>query len=275
MPRKRKRSSTIFTDATSTAAHISIQDQAIEAQSEEDRGQKTSLAISKIKPRQQDTRPLKAPHVLELQESIKALGLIEPLVIDAQGLLLAGGHRLAAIKELKKGNPEIFSQHFPNAQVPVRMMSFSAKDDPELALQVELAENEKRVNYSKDQIERLAERLRALNYRETKGRPKKGEKALGPALAVAIGVSTRYVRKVLSDQKNAPSKNRNSVPIFPELSRLKNLERDLTKLLEHEFPKERSTVQTELLEAVPNFLNQVQARIKEIQNAAKPKRGKK
>ena len=28
-----------------------------------------------------------------------------------------------------------------------------------------------------------------------------GEKALGPALAVAIGVSTRYVRKVLRESK--------------------------------------------------------------------------
>ncbi|WP_235112895.1 hypothetical protein [Acaryochloris sp. 'Moss Beach'] len=98
-------------------------------------------------------------------------------------------------------------------------MEFDSSEDPELSLQIELAENEKRVNYSRDQIERLADRLRTLNYRETRGRPKTDEKPLGPALAVAIGVSTRYVRKVLSDQRNtrqdnASKKNRNSVPIF-------------------------------------------------------------
>lgn len=274
MPRK-KRSTAIFTEATSTAETISIQDQAVEAKAEEDRSQKTLMALSRIKPRHQDTRPIQQNHVQELRESIAALGLIEPLVIDSQGLLLAGGHRLTAIHQLQEVNPDIFNRHFPGTQIPVRMMAFSADSDPELALQVELAENEKRVNYSKDQIERLAERLRSLNYREIKGRPKKGEKALGPALAVAIGVSTRYVRKVLNDQKNDPEKNRNSVPIFPELSLLKNIERDLKKLIEHEFSEKESPIQADLLNALPDFLDKVQARIREQQPPPKIKRKKK
>ncbi|MHC5833428.1 MAG: chromosome partitioning protein ParB, partial [Nostoc sp.] len=81
-------------------------------------------------------------------------------------------------------------------------------------------------NYTRDQIERLAERLRTLNYREIRGRPREGEKALGPALAVAIGVSTRYVRKILKEQRQeeAGEENRNSVPIFQKLKLLKRIE---------------------------------------------------
>jgi ParB family transcriptional regulator, chromosome partitioning protein len=75
-------------------------------------------------------------------------------------------------------------------------MASSSKTSPR-SLQVELAENEKRVNYSRDQIERLAVRLRSLNRRDTRGRPKESEEALGPALAVAISVSTRHVRRAL------------------------------------------------------------------------------
>jgi len=73
----------------------------------------------------------------------------------------------------------------------------------EKALQVELAENEKRVNYSRDPIEKLAAHLRELNYKETRGRPKQGEKALGPALAVAIGVSTRLFAGCLGKKKRS------------------------------------------------------------------------
>ena len=98
-------------------------------------------------------------------------------------------------------------------------MPFDADAEPERSLQVELAENEKRVNYSRDQIEQLAERLRSLNYRDIPGRPKAGEKALGPALAVAIGVSARYVRKVLAEQPDDEYKNtRNSDPNFQKLT---------------------------------------------------------
>lgn len=236
MPRKRKSASAVFDVATDVASEIHQHDQAVEEQAEIDRAQKTTYQLSRIKSRQTDTRPLNESHVKDLVESIGALGLIEPLVIDTKGRLLAGAHRLAAITVLKDSAPKFYEQHFPGNQIPVRLMAFDAEIDEERALQVELAENEKRVNYSRDQIERLAERLRGLNYRETKGRPKQGEKALGPALAVAIGVSTRYVRRVLGEQKNqtkaGEAKNRNSVPIFERRKILKRLESNLQALLE-------------------------------------------
>lgn len=47
-----------------------------------------------------DARPLSAAHVVTLAESIAALGILEPVVVDLEGHLLAGGHRLAALQLL-------------------------------------------------------------------------------------------------------------------------------------------------------------------------------
>lgn len=225
----------VFGNAIAAAEAISKQDQAAAAAAEERRGQRSTLPLAKIRPRTTDTRPLNEKHVESLAESITALGLIEPLVVDVTGCLLAGGHRLAALHQIQTEQPEKFAAHFAGGLIPVRMMSFDAAQDQEQALAIELAENEKRVNYTRDQIERLAERLRALNYKDTRGRPKAGEKGLAPALAVAIGVSTRYVRQVLSDQKLGRARdsdlNRNSVPIFLKRQKLlQKLEATLAEL---------------------------------------------
>ena len=241
----------------------------METPSIEERGQQVLVPLTQIHPRTTDTRPLQSNHVDDLAESIAALGLIEPLVVDNHHVLLAGSHRLAAIQILKAKKPQVYAELFSNDLVPVRIMSFDSTADSERALQVELAENEKRINYSRDQIEQLAERLRVLNYRDTRGRPKAGEKALGPALAVAIGVSTRYVRKVLSEQKGERTgeKNRNSDPIFQRIKLLRKLEVALKEL--SDFPPQASPTEADqtLEEAIPTFLKKVKA---SIRDASKP-----
>jgi ParB family chromosome partitioning protein len=68
-------------------------------------------------------------------------------------------------------------------------MAFDAEAEPERSLQWSWRRMRSASIIPATQIERLAERLRSLNYRDIVGRPKEGEKALGPALAVAIGVS--------------------------------------------------------------------------------------
>lgn len=264
MPRKRN-SASVWNSAVTIADEIHLKDQAAEARSQEDRGQRSLIPLNQIHPRPSDTRPVRPRHVEELAESIAALGLIEPLVVDAQLVLLAGAHRLAAIQWLKENSLTQYEAHFGNDLVPVRIMPFDSAAEPELALQVELAENEKRVNYSRDQIEKLAERLRQLNYKETRGRPKKGEKALGPALAVAIGVSTRYVRQVLGEQKTAaPSKNRNSVPIFQRRQLLKKIERALEDLASVPETDASRSVNRELDELRLEFLQKVKDSLTEL-----------
>jgi ParB family transcriptional regulator, chromosome partitioning protein len=259
MVRKRSNSASVFAHATSTAEAIHQQDRIAEEKAERDRAQRINLSLNRIKNRIEDTRPLRDRHVADLAESIGALGLIEPLVVDLKGVLLAGGHRLAAIQVLKKSFPDLFSLHFPDDLVPVRVMPFDADIEPERALQIELAENEKRVNYSRDQIERLAIRLKALNYRDIPGRPKEGEKALGPALAVAIGVSTRYVRRVLSDRGKENKKTRNSVPSFSKAKTLRKIEVALEELVNSPEPDKRTKEDLALIKAVPQFMAKLKA----------------
>lgn len=264
MAKRRTKSEALFAEATATAEAIHEQDLAAAAKAEQERSQKTKIPRAQIHPREADTRPIRSEHVADLAESIAALGLIEPLVVDCKGVLLAGAHRLAAIQLLKEAHPEAYAQQFPDDLVMVHMMTFDAENEPERALQVELAENEKRVNYTRDQIERLAERLRVLNYREIRGRPREGEKALGPALAVAIGVSTRYVRKILSQQRQEEGeKNRNSDPIFQKLKLLKRIEaatQELVVLLESDQP---TRAEQSLSKAIPTFLKSVRNNINE------------
>ncbi len=266
--RKRSDSESLLAQATAVADAIHEQDQAAEAKSQRDRAQRINLSLSRIRPRAEDTRPLHEQHVKDLAESIGALGLIEPLVVDLKGVLLAGGHRLAAIQLLKEANSDVYQLQFPDDLVPVRVMSFDAEAEPERSLQVELAENEKRVNYSRDQIEQLADRLRALNYRDIVGRPKEGEKALGPALAVAIGVSTRYVRKVLRQQRSGETgeieeKIRNSVPNFHKLKVLRKIEAALEELITLPESDQPTRAEQSLYKAVPTFLKKLKTSIDE------------
>ncbi|HIK06727.1 MAG TPA: hypothetical protein IGS40_18880 [Trichormus sp. M33_DOE_039] len=56
------------------------------------------------------------------------------------------------------------------------MLPFDAESDPDLALQVEIAENEKRRDYTPNEVKAIADRLRTAGFIHVKGRPKKGQK---------------------------------------------------------------------------------------------------
>ena len=200
MPRRRSRAE-VWDAAHETAERLHDQDEKAAVVAQRERTQGTTLPLEQILDRETDTRPLQSQHVTQLAESILVLGLIEPLVVDNRGRLLAGGHRKAAIASIREHNPEAYAQHFPDDLVPVRMMPFDADDDPEQALQVEISENEKRRDYTPNEVRALAERLRAAGYVDTPGRPSLGEKRLRPALEVIIGKSLRSVRRYLTEEK--------------------------------------------------------------------------
>jgi ParB family transcriptional regulator, chromosome partitioning protein len=145
------------------------------------------------------------------------LGLIEPLVLDNKGRLLAGGHRLAAIRHLKQEQPDSYEKQFPNDQIPTRSLPFDADEQPDLALQIEVAENEQRRDYTAAEVRAIANRLRAAGYVELKGRPKKGEKALMPALAVVVGKHLRTIQRYLNeDEKPTPEKSTTRVVLLQQ-----------------------------------------------------------
>lgn len=226
----------------------------------------TSLAITEIKDRASgNTRDLNLPHLVTLAESIQAVGLIEPLAVDKENRLLAGGHRLAALRLLAIspsrrrehvarvylnwseetlqeaqhtdvwGSPteqELLSriEAVPQvtSQVPVHVMELDSTTETELALAIEIAENEKRRDYSRSEIQSLAERLKTAGYRHVVGRPKGGEKSLFPALESIVGKSRSTLLRALSEEKIAPSDAISPRP-EPDVSRL---EKSLTLQLQ-------------------------------------------
>ncbi len=170
----------------------------------------------------EDTRPLNPQHVEELAESIAAVGLIQPIAIDSQGHLLAGGHRRAALHFMALEQPQRFAELFA-AGVPVRVFDFNAEDDPERAIAIEAAENEKRRDYTPDEVRELADRLVAAGYHAKAGRSKRGQKSLKPALALIIGKSERTVQRYLNPDIDKPKET--SVPFSREIKMLAGLER--------------------------------------------------
>lgn len=196
---KRRSAAELLSAADSAGTAIQAKDREVEARAELEQSHVVALPLRKILDRDSDTRGLSSQHVSELAESVSVLGLLEPLVVDKKGKLLAGGHRKAAIFVLKESNPSAYAKHFPNDLVPVRVVDFDADENPHLALQVEVTENEKRRDYTPSEVRALAERLRDAGYIEVKGRPAKGTKALRPALEVIIGKSIRTVRRYLNE----------------------------------------------------------------------------
>jgi ParB family transcriptional regulator, chromosome partitioning protein len=184
------------------------------------------LPLPKIIDRVTDTRELKAQHVEDLMVSISVLGLLEPLVVDSRNRLLAGGHRKMAIHRLKEQMFTEYSQLFPDDLVPVRVLDFDADRDPDLALQVEVAENEQRRDYTRAEVRKLAERLRVAGYSDNKGRPAAGSKPLRPALTVIIGKNIRTVQRYLNEPEQ---KSQTNVRLSADATALTSLKSNLVK----------------------------------------------
>lgn len=194
-----------------------------------DRGKMVALVpASLIRPRHGIAlRSGRPGHVLALAENIAALGLLSPITLDAQNRLVAGQHRLDAIKlllsaeapgwlteGLDAGERERLAALPPVAElpeplragmVPARIMiGLDSTMDAATAMAIEAAENTARQQYSPAEVRNLAARLRGAGFRDADGRPKKGEKALKPALAVVLGVDVSTVRRILNQPKKPP-----------------------------------------------------------------------
>lgn len=265
---KRRSTAELIEAAHSAGIAIQVQDQAAAERAEAERSLPALMPFAKILSRVSDTRDLRPEHVDELAESIAVLGLLEPLVVDRRGRLLAGGHRRAAIAQIQETDPETYARHFPDQMVPVRILNFDAEADPELALQVEISENEKRRDYTASEVRALAERLQQAGYTEVKGRPAKGEKALRPALEVIIGKSLRTVRRYLN-QDNLES--RTSVTLSEEAEQeraVASLRRLRTELLRWQMQNAEPPEEFVKLEQdVTRLLKRVESALKRVDKA--------
>ncbi len=232
--------------AAQDAVVLHRQDKVVAKMHLEDRGNRTELLLHQILPRPAgDTRPLDPLHILQLAQSIVAVGLLEPLVVDQKGRLICGGHRLAALRLLDERAPTARGATIkemlealgktataevqmraadllppipgtephpmlaiaPNwPHVPVRMLDFDAERQPNEALAAETAENTQRRDYSREEIRNLAERLKGAGFVQKRGRPREGEKPLLPALAAIVGRHERTILAALSDNDAAQAK---------------------------------------------------------------------
>lgn len=263
---KRKSAADLLNAANLAGSAIQAQDRAAEARAELEHSLSSSLPIGKILDRARDTRELDARHVSDLAESIEVVGLLEPLVVDRRGRLLAGGHRKAAILMVKEQKPEAYEQHFPNDLAPVRILGFDADEKPDLALQVEITENEKRRDYTSAEVKALALRLLNAGYVDVKGRPPKGEKALRPALEVIIGKSIRTVRRYLNesaeesvtDVRLSSEKNQDS-----PVSALKRLQTELARW-QRAYPEPESSELQSVTRDVIRLFKRVEGTLKKL-----------
>jgi ParB family chromosome partitioning protein len=217
------------------------------------------MQFQQIKDREVNTRPLDPDHVIQLAESIAILGLIEPLVVDQYGTLLAGGHRKAAIQWIEDNDPTAYQSHFPKDRIPVRIMPFDAALEPELALQVEVSENEKRRDYTPAEIRDLATRLRQAGYTDTPGRPGKGEKRLRPALEVIVGKSLRQVRRILNEDEKTRTLDR----VSKKQAILLQFEASIEKWMKLTEEEKQDEVSQSLSKQLPKFLKLVRSAIME------------
>jgi ParB family transcriptional regulator, chromosome partitioning protein len=151
------------------------------------------------------TRDINESHVVALGESIAAIGLIQPLAVDQMNRLLAGAHRLAALRWLQGNRKARFLELFPEG-IPVLRMDFNANSEADLALAIEISENEQRRDYNSSEIQRLAERLKAagFHYNAEGGRPRTDSRPLMPTLELVVGKSARQLRRILNPENKKP-----------------------------------------------------------------------
>jgi ParB family chromosome partitioning protein len=182
--------------------------------------QESQLSVMDILPRLRTTRATDPKHVVELAESIAVLGLIEPIAVDRNHRILAGGHRWTTLRLLSEAPEEratlwaeIFSE--PHSQdfvdrlaalpiladpVPVHIMPLNAEVEPALALAIDIGSNERRKSYTATEVRGLAATLKAVGYRGDSGKPKAGERTIIPALSAVIGKSRRTVYRMLAEE---------------------------------------------------------------------------
>lgn len=191
------------------------------------------LALDAIKDRITNLRPVHEDRARELACNIALLGIIQPIAIDSTNRLLAGDHRrraLTILRDLAEW-PERVPRLLPNLDegdqetlgkvltawrrfnfdigVPVHRLPIDSAADPAAAKAIELSENTLRENFTKDEVKEAYKALAAAGYRHTVGRPKKGEKAIGPQLELLYGRAARtivkYVAELRAEEQGADS----------------------------------------------------------------------
>jgi ParB family chromosome partitioning protein len=126
--------------------------------------------LDEIKPRETKSRGIDPAHVKDLAASIGRVGLINPLTLAQDKQIVAGHHRREALVELRDNFPDIFELRFPNGLIPIRRSALGYETKSEELWDIELAENERRKNYTPKEVTGIMDYLSA-RYSNQVGRP--------------------------------------------------------------------------------------------------------
>ena len=169
-----------------------------------------TVQLDQIKSWSHAIREPDIPQTHTLRQSIRDHGLLEPLVVDAKNVLIAGSHRLAAIKELREIDPAIYKKRFPGGKVPVNRLAFDADEFPIEAIAASVAENQKRQALDPDAIKRIKQHLQNdLSIHFGPGRPKNGQRAASTILSEAFKRSPRQIRAVVAKSQKGQGRAAN------------------------------------------------------------------
>ncbi|MEM7769836.1 MAG: hypothetical protein AAF327_04925 [Cyanobacteria bacterium P01_A01_bin.37] len=165
------------------------------------------------------------------------------------------GSEKAAIALIREKDPVAYQQHFSDG-VPVRVMEFDAVSDPDKALAIEVAENEQRRDYSLAEVKAIANRLLDAGFVEVKGRPKKDEKTLLPALSAVVGKSIRTLQRYLEE----PEEEKSTTDVVDSDALLRLAIASLKKWEKHRGRKRR---EVDLSANMPEILENLESAIEE------------
>jgi hypothetical protein len=178
------------------------------------------LPLDAIRDRVTNLRPVYEERARTLAGNIALFGIIQPIAVDLNNRLLAGDHRRRALQILRelaewpdRGPallPALDDETLGKALgawrrfefdvgIPIHRIRIDAIADPASAKAIELSENTLRENFTKDEIKNAYKTLVAAGYRHTVGRPKKGEKAIGPQLELLYGRGSRTITKYIAE----------------------------------------------------------------------------
>lgn len=192
--------------------------------------QKTSIVpLSKIKVNGRIRKP-DTEKVKEIAESIRQVGLINPLTLSSDLYLIAGGHRLAALK--------LLGRH----KVPSRVLPFSyhSLEAGLFELDENLARNELTILEQSEYLLRRSKLLEKLAQSSEDPEALKNQNSVTTNLlnlhdvGEAIGLSARSVKRRLSIAQNLSKKQRdmlrkshlaNEQKELLEIARIKDSER--------------------------------------------------
>lgn len=156
------------------------------------------LPLGDILPAVAVARPLNEAHVEKMLAEIIDHGLLHPITVDECQRLVAGAHRLEALKRFEQASPQVFAVMFPKG-LPVRMTALDSATDKVAALRVARSENTRR-ELTKEETARLLAELREEIPTDKAGRPAAGYES---ALAVAAEITGKSKRQVLRDAAQA------------------------------------------------------------------------